>query len=215
MLATFSGTVESGTDATNVFGLGSALGALDDAVFTARFQYDTSLGTRTTGPHSDRVVGGPFWGGTSAITYSAITINGVTETFDVSQNGSANVFDQTTMFGRYAQTFLYSQFNQSTSTVVEQDFLQLFVFNAPTPLNLETPFTGGNIPVTTPPLVMNQVSKYHRDHGLLLADYQAILDPNAVNLRAIPEPATWLMLISGFAAIGVALRRSRRLSLAS
>ncbi len=213
MLATYTGFVESGTDTTNVFGLGGALGG---AAFSAMFRYDTSLGTRTTiGSTYDQVVGGPFWGGISPITYSAITINGVTETFDVSQNGSANVFDQTTVFGRWAQTFLYNQFNQWTSTVGEQDLLQLFVLDAPKPLSLDTPFTGGNIAVATPPAVVNEVSKYHIDNGLLLANYQAILDPNAVNLRAIPEPATWLMLISGFAAIGVALRRSRRLALAS
>ena len=207
MLATYAGVVDTGTDATNAFGLG---GTLDGARFTAQFKFDTTLGTRTTTAVSDQVVGGPFWGGVSPIFYSAITINGLTETFNTGQDGSANVFDQTTIFGRWAQTFVYSQFDAWTATTGDHEFLQLFVLDAPSPLSLTTPFTGSNIAVLTPPIVTNTVSKYRISGGIVLDDYSAVLDPRTLMLRAIPEPATWMMLIGGFAAIGAAARRSRR-----
>lgn len=208
MLATYNGFVATGSDATDVFGLGSAL---DGAAFTAQFKYDTSLGTRTTiGTTYDQDVGGPFWGGVSPIYYSAITINGVTETFNTSQNGSGNVFDQTTQFGRWAQTFFYTQFANWTATTGEDEFLQLFVLDAPNPVLLTTPYTGTNIAVQTPPVVTNSVSKYLIVNGAVLDNYNAVLDPHTVTLQAIPEPATWALLIGGFAGLGVALRRARR-----
>jgi hypothetical protein len=207
MLATYTGVVDSGADATNVFGLG---GALAGAQFTAEFKFDTNLGTRTTTGVTDQDVGGPFWGGISPIFYSAITINGVTDTFDTSQDGSANVFDQTTIFGRWAQTFVYSQFDQWTATTGDDEFLQLFVLDAPNPLSLTTPYTGFNIAVNTPPPSTNGVSKYRISNGIVLDNYSALLDPLKVVLQPIPEPSTWAMLISGLAAIGFALRRSRR-----
>jgi hypothetical protein len=207
MLATFTGIVDTGTDATDVFGLGASL---DGAAFTARFKFDTTVGTRTTTLFTDQVVGGPFWGGVSPIFYSAITINGLTETFNTGQDGSANVFDETTIFGRWAQTFAYSQFDEWTATTGDHEFLQLFVLDAPNPLSLTTPYTGTNIGVVTPPIVTNTVSKYRISSGTVLDDYTALLDPRTVVLTAIPEPATWVMLIGGFAAIGAAARRSRR-----
>ena len=82
--------------------------------------------------------------------------------------------------------------------------------DAPTPLGLETPYTGFNIAVNTPPPSTNEVSKYLIADGVVVDNYHALLAPVSVTLAAIPEPTAWILLIGGFAGAGAALRRARR-----
>lgn len=47
-------------------------------------------------------------------------------------------------------------------------------------------------------------------------DYSSklLLDDIRISAAAVPEPGTWVLMLSGFAGLGVALRRNRRLALA-
>jgi hypothetical protein len=47
------------------------------------------------------------------------------------------------------------------------------------------------------------------------AIFNGFVDPNAPVNGAVPEPATWALMIGGFAVVGGAMRRRRRLNLAA
>lgn len=38
---------------------------------------------------------------------------------------------------------------------------------------------------------------------------QVVIDNVAIDFRAVPEPASWALIVSGFAWAGAAMRRSR------
>jgi hypothetical protein len=208
-LATYKGTVISGTDATDVFGLGDGL---EGAAFTAHFKYNTLKGIRTTDAISDTISGGPFYGSpTTSVYFADLMINGVTDTFNVGQNSSENVVDNHDDFGRWPQTFFYNQFAHWDSFVGDDEFLQLFVLDAPHPLSLTTAYTGFNNPVLEPPIVTPEATKYRIDHGVVQQNYAIVFAPFSVNLQPIPEPSTWTLMIAGVGLAGAAMRRARRL----
>lgn len=206
-MATYSGTVESGTDGTDVFGLGGDLGG---ASFTAHFKYNTLHGAETITPFYDAISGGPFppfGSSVGPVFFADLTINGVTDTFHTGQNSSGNVFDETTEFGRFAQTFFYNQFDATD----DNEFLQLYVYDAPNPISLTTAYTGHNIHIIPPPIVDEIVGKYVSVDGVPVDAYTAIFAPDTVILQPIPEPAAWALMIAGFGLVGASLRRARRL----
>lgn len=203
MLATFTGTVAQGGDYTDFFGLG---GVLDNANFTAIFKYDTSLGIATTGPMVDVRSGGPTWGGVSPILSASLVINGVTDVFNTSGNGSANV---TVNAEGWEQTFLYTDTSFSSGAFTDYGFLQLFVLSVPTPLFLTTPYVGGNKVFAAGPVETNMVTHYRTDGGLDVINYAGSFVTQQVVLSpfAVPEPGTWALMIVGFGGVGLMLRR--------
>jgi hypothetical protein len=217
MLATYSGEVGAGsTDATDFFKLG---GALDGADFTAKFFYDTTLGDLTQFPWYDSLVGGPFFGGaTSPILAASLTINGVTDAFDVAQDGAINVFS----LPGFAQTFGYTGYFSGPGLDSVFDSLQLFVLNAPNPVTLDTDYTGTNLPVSTlDPLATNFAVRSQLAGGALTVSYRLNLDPERVTLShvlksaAVPEPSVWSSLVLGFLTCGAMLRARRRVLVAA
>jgi len=206
MLATFEGYA-SGVDQSNFFGLGTSF---TDARFVAQFTYDTALGQSETNDHYDARFGGPgFGGGVSPILGASLTLNNVRDSFDVGQDGSANVFNQ----NGWAQTFFYSNFFGSLGSASTWNYLQLFVLDAPSPILLTTPYTGTDQPVNSPPLE-GEVA-YHSVFvdGAQTVNYSLTLSPTSVTLSAIPEPSTWMLLLTGFFGLGLLLRRARRYDL--
>jgi hypothetical protein len=207
MFANFSGSVIAGTpgnatfDTTNFFGLGTnPVGAL----FRATFKYDTDLGHAITNTSTDSRYGGPFWDGgmfTSPILEASITINGITDIFNTTRNGSANV---TINDAGWHQTFFYTDY----FVYPVENALQLYVLNTPDPLSLTTPYTGGNLlglgGPTTQPFAYSFI-----EGG---KNYRLALGPVETTLYslAVPEPATWGLMIIGFACTGAMLRSRRR-----
>jgi hypothetical protein len=137
----------------------------------------------------------------SPILEASLTINGITDNFDVTRNGSANVTINQT---GWKQTFFYTDFFSGSNG----NALQLFVLNVPDPLLLTTPYTGGNtmglgVP-TTNAFALGVLAGTNKD-------YRLALDPRSVTLvAAVPEPATWGLMIIGFACTGTMLRRRRQ-----
>jgi hypothetical protein len=210
MLANYSGSVGAGsTDATDFFGLGSGLVGAD---FTARFLYDSSLGLVTQSDHYDSRVGGPFFGGAdSPILAASLTINGRTDLFDAGYDGAVNVFS----LDGFAQTFAYINYFSGPGPDSTADWLQLYVLNAPTPVTLETPYTGGNLPVSPlDDLERNEAFRHQFSGGVELVDYDLSLLPTSVTLAfaptAVPEPSVWASLLLGLFGVGFALRRRGR-----
>ena len=210
MMATFTGSVDTGSDVTNVFGLGASL---DGAEFSARYIYDTSLGFEVLTPTYHSLVGGPGFGvGVSPILSASITLNGVTQFFDMGQDGAANVRNQ----DGWPQTFFYTNYFADGGGISNWNYLQLFVLDSPSPVLLTTPYTGTHQPVNAPPIESNKVLKSVWVNGIQQTGFQAALTTRSVTLSpvGVPEPATWAMLITGFFGLGAMLRRRRSLQLA-
>ena len=210
MLAHFSGSVIAGSgsdpggvnptyDLHDFFGLGSNL---IGASFTAVFKYDTDLGVAITNDMTDTRYGGPNWGCgvcVSPILEASITVNGITDYFDTSRDGSANV---TINPNGWRQTFFYTSYFQGS----DGNALQLFVLNAPTPLLLGSSYTDVNLgtlgPPDTYPFALGVVDGTNKN-------YRLALGAGTTTLAPVPEPATWGLMIIGFACTG-AMLRSRR-----
>jgi hypothetical protein len=213
MMATFTGTVASGLDEGNFFGLGltSSLAGED---FTAIFRYDTSLGLATTSSTFDGRIGGPQNGTLSPITFASLQINGVTDEFETFGNGSANVMRG---LDTWEQTYAYTDsfaMNGLGDQIVS--VLELFVLSSPTPLALTTPYVGGNLMFNAGPSQTPHVDHRVFDHATgFSVNYNAVFSPVQVVLApyvAVPEPATWATLITGFLGVGAMLRRRRQVA---
>jgi hypothetical protein len=209
-LASYGGVIIGGTgsnpnsanptyDMTNYFGLGSNLVG---SSFTAQFKYDTSLGVPFTNATTDSRYGGPMAGCgacLSPILEASITVNGITDYFNVNGAGYANV---TINPMGWRQTFFALGYFDNNSA----NALQLYVLNAPNPLVLGSEFTGSDVGNLGPP----DTDPYARGVILGQRDYRLALSNRTVTLAAIPEPATWGLMIIGFAGAGVMLRSRRR-----
>ena len=213
MLASFSGVVGPGSDGNLTYDTGDFFGlgtGLVGASFTASFKYDTSRGQpvtidpAATGFGEDTRYGGPNWACAptcvSPILAAYLTINGVTDEFNVTRNGSANVVINPL---GWKQTFFYSDFFQGS----DGNALQLYVLNAPAPLLLTTPYTGGNEVSDARPatnaFALGVVAGTRKN-------YRLALSPLSTTLAPVPEPATWGLMIIGFAATGAMLRSRRQ-----
>ena len=209
-LASYSGVVAAGTgsdpmganptyDAFDYFGLGDGLVG---ATFTAVFRYDTGRGVATTDATTDSRYGGPMAGCgdcLSPILGASITLNGITDNFNVGGAGFANV---TINPMGWRQTFFSTGYFDGNGGNV----LQLFVLNAPDPLILGSEFTGSDVGNLGPP----DTNPYAM--GVVFGDksYRLALSNRSVTLAAIPEPATWGLMIIGFAGTGAMLRSRRQ-----
>lgn len=209
-LASYSGVVLAGTgsdpngsnptyDALNYFGLGSNL---IGAGFTAQFRYDTSLGVAVTDATTDSRYGGPAAGCgacQSPILAASITLNGITDTFNVGGAGYANV---TVNPMGWRQTFFSTGYFDNNGG----NILQLFVLNAPNPLILGSAFVGSDVGNLGPP----DTNPFAMGVEFGTKSYRLALSNRSVTLAPIPEPATWGLMIIGFAGAGAMLRSRRR-----
>lgn len=131
MVATLTGTVDTGQDAVGAFG--TAGSNLAGATYTASFRYDTSLGERLTDATYDTVAGGIAHGGfTSPILDATLTINGSTQHFASNFNGVVlNQLGGSYNIAYQAQGDSGASFSDLTFTIQSATL---------PPFNLETPY---------------------------------------------------------------------------
>ncbi len=190
IVATFTGTVLSGTDTAGVFG--AAGGDLAGQAFTATYTYDTGAGAiRTTTPgFADELRGGSLYGAPTPIVSAILSIGGQSDSFQGLYNGRIS-------------TFAGGEFRaEAHQTIVPVSQLYTYlVTGAPSSIEGPTTFAG---------LGFGYVQ---RDGG---AGYYANLSPNSVSILGsavpVPEPATWATMILGFFGLGAALRRRRAMA---
>jgi hypothetical protein len=207
--AEWTGTITFGFDALGIFGPADA--DLSGLEFTADFLYDTSLGTTLySSPTGTWLEGGPgvASGGQSPISKASMTINGFTSTFVpdlvgqiIATNGQPNIVNEI--------------FDNAESSVGEQILLDMSnsfsQISGSIPGTIDVPLTytlgpndtgGGNALFGGGPDSFN-------------------LSPVTVTYTipsigpGVPEPATWAMILVGFAGLGYAgFRRRPRAPLA-
>lgn len=199
MLATFRGTITSGADATGIFGnVGSSLAGEE---VLAVFKYDTDLGNVL--PFVGRQGGPAYSGGhTNPMLDAWIEINDIEDHLSLPasssfalQVGGANA--------HYEAVGGVPCLGQLPSCWADLSFLLMIDTNVAAPVSdLDSPF----------------VQALSGASGLALKPGYYSFDLQLTNFQvssAVPEPATWAMMIVGFGLVGSTLRSSRGRRLAA
>ena len=203
--ATYSGKVRG----TNVFGepggafdnvgVFGTLTNLEGVDFAAAFTFDTSRGERTISSNQDQLVGSAALGLGSPYLSAILTIEGVDHAFQSDALAFALV--------------VTDGVDVSTLHLVSNgfSFLSAGLQNPELPLDLAGPFSGlyiANSP-DNPVLGEFQVGEGEvvSAHGYLAASHLTI------SSAAVPEPATWGLMLIGFGGLGLMARRARRAGL--
>lgn len=201
-IAKYSGIVRNGYDQTGVF---AAPGSdLTGYSWVATFTYDRALGGNqdTDGVTLDLSFGGPGnGGGGSPIISSTITINGVTRSIAGSWSGLVST-DTSPAVKHYAHD------NSDDGTTYTYHYTIIFAFPAGAPGSLDQSFgpvaaagAVGNVDWQTYDLATRRYTeRAYADFG-----HEVVYSVG----NAVPEPASWALLIAGFGLVGVTLRRRR------
>lgn len=218
VVVTYTGTVYQSYDEDNLFGSGFGYGALDGDTFVASFTFDSTVGVETDGG-TFRDLYGDFTLGSNPITAASIRINGHTEDL-----GSWLGSDPAPDAGRVQQSdedpvvddrVYHYQYNYGAGHTAF-DFLEARIRSSANNIVNTTDYTT---PLTYTVQAGDEtygffdtyldVGATNRAYGNLTITGVTIAQLNA----AIPEPATWAMMILGFGVAGGAMRRRRRLAL--
>jgi hypothetical protein len=192
MMATYTGSITSGSDDAGLFGGPTDLTGVG---YTATFTYDTSIGRVTDGT-SDGLPA-------EAITATTFAVN--TETLHLPSDP---------MTGGGVVISWLPGYEAAHGIWAERDsgiFSMLYFYAGEGPPvtvhNLDTPQT-----LVSPPLsqgsftICGDAACNAYSRGSLSVDRVEIA---RLDVGAVPEPATWALMIGGFGLAGVTLRRRR------
>ena len=195
MVATWTGTVSSGSDVTGVFG--PANSSLNGDTFTVKFTYDTDLGTRLTSPGvSDEVEGGSLYGVPSPLM-ATLTINGIPKTIAGIYQAALGQDDTT-----YVEDIAYDVYVTNNTQFL--NFVDLRAYVPGVPLNIEDSFA---------PIAVNsysghfQLYSYNGNSTFYQASGALTNDTYEIQPLAVPEPAAWVLMLTGLSLGGAMLRR--------
>ncbi len=191
---TISGVVQQGA-------AGPASAIHDGQSFLTRYTIDTGLGLRTTSSPVDEVAGGPATGLTLPVT-TAFFVDGVRQSaFTTTPYASAHLdagsFDLTSAIANFS----------STSSTFYGLYTSTALSNQPVDLDIQPHgFAASASSGRYISYAFNAVTGTYDSLELGQLDIASV----AVN-SLVPEPATWVLLITGFGLAGTAARRRRRL----
>jgi hypothetical protein len=193
MVATFTGTV--GTMSQAGVGLFAPSGtSLTGDPFTAVYVFNSDASGVTTTPTSLDVKGGICCLNPSPIASALLTINGVTQ--QLGHPPSSQAFDSEIRYDAAAGTVYFEAGrNDGADTSLIFNMTGLGI-----PLSLSSPFT----------LTEGAGYSFFRWDAVGATDRAQLIPTSLTVVRAIPEPATWAMMLIGFFGLGTAIRlRSR------
>jgi hypothetical protein len=197
LVMTFSGTVSSVTDSTNLFGLAPGV---TSATFSDTFTFDLSNPGRSTGPGYDELYGGLDFGTVSPLIDSRLTINGHTIDFPGGASDEAYYGPLSSSAGM--QAFIGPR---PTGTQYFDNIILLA-----TPLsNLDTPGSAsgsgfGNFYICEPPGNLCNSDVNIAAGNFSPTEFTATISSGA------PEPTAWALLLLGLGAVGGMARAPRR-----
>ncbi|UAJ11841.1 PEPxxWA-CTERM sorting domain-containing protein [Polymorphobacter megasporae] len=164
--------------------------------FVATYTVDTGKGHRLTGPAYDWVYGGPNSGTTLAVT-TVFTVAGVKQTaFGSAVDSAAYLTGGALDLNSYA-------INTSASSTL----MTYGIYTNSTGLGASASLE--DVPRTASASLSTgyySYTVYDFDHAQYQSEGQGTLNIDSVTV-AVPEPASWLMMIVGFGLVGVAVRR--------
>ena len=203
-IATYTGTIASGLDVTGIF---VAPGAdLAGYAYVATYTYDWTLGgTRFSDGITNYSYGGLSQGNGSPVLAATFTLNGVTKSLTGSFYGVA--FTSTSSYVQHL-----AQESVRTANTVSGNYVYNINYAPGAPGSLDSDFGPVAASGGQGLAVFNTIDS---TTGERLAFASANLGGDAVYSvgDAVPEPATWALMIGGFGMVGGALRR--RVSLAA
>ena len=182
---TWTGTVFSGVDSANVFGGGNLAGQ----TFVATYVFDDSIGVVTNTGTQHSAHGGAVYPLPTPNLSASLTIKGVTYSFVGTQYGDIlalqeSGFSQVTSAARSATAYLTnSVYDFSVAAFADLSFNY-----------------SGSVPSTG----SGSTGQFEYGGEKLLFKNQTY----SIS-AAVPEPASWAMMIGGFALVGSAMRRKR------
>ena len=213
LLVTYTGTIASGEDVTGIFGTSGA--DLTGNSFVARYLIDPSLGNQSTTPISNQAQGGTNLGVASPIVSANVTINGIT--FDFAGPASfAQVFGRN---GSDSEQIHQYEYNPIIGNIQYSEFMTNFIDTSTLaiPKSLNTPFTytataqdqsGDDLDINN----FDMQNHVNIDQANLTLNSTIL---TVALLPSTPEPSTWVMVLAGFAAFGIAAwQRTRSAKLA-
>jgi hypothetical protein len=206
---TVTGTVMSGFDVAGTFGTAGA--NLAGQAFSAIFTVDAKFGSTTTGSATSAVV---FGSGAASPVSAALTIGAGTYNFAGSFSGLARVSDAA---GQGGTDLLYYMVEDTDLSLMPPGNT-LFYAGFDTLRNVigQADYTSNDVTgLTLADNAKGHVQIANRDAATGRYGASTFADLAVTSIRAqvaapVPEPATWAMMVTGFAMAGVALRRRRR-----
>jgi hypothetical protein len=203
ILVTVSGTLSSGVDTFGTFGTGSAnlTGETGQIVFTFDYTPGSANESLTSDTHSYISQHVP------SVGFSDVTVNGVT----VRSNG---LFDSKLTLRNNVSGFdkLFAQtetFNSTTSGIVQLDISSNKV-DFITALDFDQSFVVPTNFANFFQTAFFNLEHKNADTGAVELKVSGSISPTSVSFQhiaSVPEPASWAMMIGGFALAGAALRR--------
>jgi hypothetical protein len=206
MVATYSGVLTSGFDMTGEFGPPNS--DLTGDAFVATYTYDPEAAAmHFTGPGFDMIYGGAIYGTPVPLSDASITVNGVTHHINPITN-----------YGE-ADAISYLFFDQALGSTISSSVYDASYIsdagpasNAPTSLdqryrnafNDAGTIYGNYFAIS----IMYNFSLQHYAYGTAAFGkiYYSVVK---VGASAVPEPATWAVLLAGFCGLGAMMRRWR------
>jgi hypothetical protein len=202
MTATFRGHVIYGEDNAGFFGAPG--GIYEGDSYVATFIYDTERANHVSSPTSDLAVGGTNNGVVlnplSPLLSASLAIGGHVHALDPSGFGSASTQQHDSVSFFAFQTEYTPLSNDDPETYI------IHYANFDASNDLTTP-----VSVSLSGFASEGSARWRRlDHGVLVTDADIYLRADQLTIRpGIPEPASWAIMILGFAAAGGALRGRR------
>ncbi len=218
-VTTWSGTLASGVDYTGEFGqIGRVLTGL---AFTAVYTLDDSApnAIRSLSPGFSTIVGGPNRGSPFTPLTADLTIAGHVMHFGVGANQyheASNGGAKGVISGNYNdyEDEIFGGFGDPggiTNAVTSTSVHFLTASDPRTPFVASGPgltFSGGFSVNSNAAGVTNERQR-HAFADFLTTRVETVLRPQG---GAVPEPASWALMIIGFGATGAMLRRRRRVA---
>ncbi len=209
MQAVYSGSVASGTDLTDIFGLGSVL---DGAAYTLTFTYNPSrFGVvHQTSATSNVARGGPFdiLGSVAPIYGADLVINGITKHISANGAGYVGNFNPLSTYNSAFHSADYQSFNQDFTF---EDYVSNNIggFGLAIPLDLET-----NYHVMIDSLVSNGQFDFNV-FDEILGDYSVhtfgSFNATELKVSTVPLPGAFSMFAVGLFGLGsIARKRAGR-----
>jgi hypothetical protein len=194
LVMTFTGTANSITDSTNLFGLAPGV---TEATFTDRFTFDLDAPGVFSFP--GEIFGGSNFGLPTPLVSSSLTINGHTVAF---QGGASDeAFYGPLSAGPGVQGFI--GFGPSGKLYFNNAILY-----ADPPADLGVPFSATGVGEGSF-MICESIDNCNFDTNII-AGFLAPTSYTATISSGVPEPAAWETMLAGFTAVGGALRLVRR-----